>query len=65
MSAKDYPSAPLGTKSVPKLPVRDFSVSVTCCLILIKYTESELAIFKNCCCQTNRIYKLLRHTPSV
>ena len=29
MSAKDYPSAPLGTKSVLKLPVRDFSVSVS------------------------------------
>ena len=28
MSAKDYPSAPLGTKSVPKLAVREFSVSV-------------------------------------
>ena len=28
MSAKDYPSAPLGTKAVPKLSVRDFSVSV-------------------------------------
>ena len=28
MSAKDYPSGAPGTKSVPNLPVRDFSVSV-------------------------------------
>ena len=26
---------------------------------------SELAIFNNCCSKTNRIYKALRHTPSV
>ena len=28
MSAKDYPSGAPGTKSIPNLPVRDFSVSV-------------------------------------
>ena len=28
MSAKDYPSGAPGTKSIPNLPIRDFSVSV-------------------------------------